>query len=42
MGKKNGKNGVPDLSNLNPLDPDHKQTLRVVIETPKGSRNKFA
>ena len=42
MGKKNGKNGVPDLSSLNPLDPDDKQTLRVVIETPKGSRNKFA
>jgi inorganic pyrophosphatase len=42
MGKKNGRNGVPDLSGLNPLDPDDKQTLRVVIETPKGSRNKFA
>jgi inorganic pyrophosphatase len=42
MGKKNGKNGVPDLSSLNPLDPDDKQILRVVVETPKGSRNKFA
>ena len=42
MGKKNGRKGGPDLSSLNPLDPDDKQTLRVVIETPKGSRNKFA
>jgi len=42
MGKKNGKNGVADLSRLNPLDSKDKQILRVVIETPKGSRNKFA
>src|SRR5207244_12006201 len=42
MGKKNGKNGGADLSRLNPLDSKDKQILRVVIETPKGSRNKFA
>src|SRR5438270_5483193 len=27
---------------LKPFDADDKQMLRVVIETPKGSRNKFA
>ena len=44
MGKKNGKNGtgLADPSRLNPLDSDDKQILRVVVETPKGSRNKFA
>lgn len=39
MGKKNG---LADPSRLKPLDGDNKQLLRVVIETPKGSRNKFA
>ena len=39
MSKKNGK---ADPSRLKPLDSDDKQLLRVVIETPKGSRNKFA
>src|SRR5258705_7501341 len=42
MGKKNGKNGIADLSRLNPFDSKDKQILRVVIETSKGSRNKFA
>ncbi len=46
MGKdKNGKNGKGVLANpfrLKPLDPDDKQLLQVVIETPKGSRNKYA
>ena len=42
MGKKNGKNGIADLSRLNPFDSKDNQILRVVIETPKGSRNKFA
>src|SRR5438477_11312541 len=44
MGKKNGKKGtaLADPSRLNPLDSDDKQILRVVVETPKGSRNKFA
>jgi inorganic pyrophosphatase len=38
---KNGKSlAVP--SQLKPFDSDDKQFLRVVIETPKGSRNKFA
>src|SRR5436853_6998634 len=44
MSNKNGKSGaaLADPSRLNPLDSDDKQMLRVVVETPKGSRNKFA
>ena len=42
MGKQNGRNDVADLSRLNPLDSKDKDILRVVIETPKGSRSKFA
>ena len=44
MSKKNGKNrgSLADPSRLKPLDPDDRQMLRVVVETPKGSRNKFA
>src|SRR6201988_5536446 len=34
--------GLADPSCLDPLVPQDKQLLRVVIETPKGSRNKFA
>jgi inorganic pyrophosphatase len=40
MRKKNGSKGLADPSQLAP--DQHKQMLRVVIETPKGSRNKFA
>ena len=36
------KNGLADPTRLKPFDADDKQLLRVVIETPKGSRNKFA
>lgn len=36
------RNGLADPSRLKALDSDDKQMLRVVIETPKGSRNKFA
>jgi inorganic pyrophosphatase len=36
------KNGLADPVRLKPIDEDDKQLLRVVIETPKGSRNKFA
>ena len=39
MGKKNG---IANPAPLNPADSDDGQLLRVVIETPKGSRNKFA
>src|ERR1700729_1652196 len=40
MAKK--KAGLADPSRLEPFDSADKQMLRVVIETPKGSRNKFA
>ena len=36
------KNGLADPTRLKPFDADDKHLLRVVIETPKGSRNKFA
>jgi len=36
------KNGLADPSRLRSFDSDDKQLLQVVIETPKGSRNKFA
>jgi inorganic pyrophosphatase len=39
MGKKNG---LADPIRLKPFDSDNDDLLRVVIETPKGSRNKFA
>jgi inorganic pyrophosphatase len=43
MAGKNGtRNGLANPSRLKPFDADDKQMLRVVIETPKGSRNKFA
>ena len=36
------KNSLADPTRLAPFDQDDKKLLRVVIETPKGSRNKFA
>jgi len=36
------KSGLADPSRLEPRDTEDKHLLRVVIETPKGSRNKFA
>jgi inorganic pyrophosphatase len=36
------KIGLADPGRLKPFDSANKQLLRVVIETPKGSRNKFA
>lgn len=36
------QNGLADPSRLKSFDADDKRLLRVVIETPKGSRNKFA
>lgn len=36
------KNGLADPTRLKPFDFDNKQMLRVVIEIPKGSRNKFS
>ena len=38
-----GKNAkLADPSRLEPIDRNNPKMLRVVIETPKGSRNKFA
>lgn len=43
MSKKKGRRAsLADPSKLKPLNSDDKKQLRVVIETPKGSRNKFA
>ncbi|HZW81062.1 MAG TPA: inorganic diphosphatase [Candidatus Deferrimicrobiaceae bacterium] len=43
MAGKNGtRNGLANPSRLKPFDDDDNHMLRVVIETPKGSRNKFA
>jgi len=36
------KNGLANPIRLKPFDSDDKEMLRVVVETPKGSRNKFA
>jgi inorganic pyrophosphatase len=36
------KNSLADPTRLPPFRPDDNELLRVVIETPKGSRNKFA
>jgi len=36
------KDGIADPTRLNPFGSNDKRMLRVVIETPKGSRNKFS
>lgn len=36
------KNGLADPVRLKAFDPADKELLRVIVETPKGSRNKFA
>src|ERR1700745_1742119 len=36
------RKGLSDPAGLKAFDADDKQLLRVIIETPKGSRNKFA
>jgi len=40
--KKVRSNGLANPSRLNPVDADDKDTIQVIIETPKGSRNKYA
>jgi inorganic pyrophosphatase len=43
MSKKKKRNkGLADPSRLAPLDADEKEIIQVIIETPKGSRNKYA
>jgi inorganic pyrophosphatase len=39
---KNGSEAMADPVRLAPLDPDDKKIIQVIIETPKGSRNKYA
>jgi inorganic pyrophosphatase len=42
---KNGNNGKGVLANptrLEPIDAEDKDIVQVIIETPKGSRNKYA
>ena len=41
---KNGTRtkSLADPSRLRPLDEKDKEIIRVIIETPKGSRNKYA
>jgi inorganic pyrophosphatase len=40
--KKRRKGALADLSRLRPLDPESDDTIQVIIETPKGSRNKYS
>jgi inorganic pyrophosphatase len=40
--KKNRRNALADPSRLASIDADDNETIQVVIETPKGSRNKYA
>ena len=38
----NGKHSLADPSRLKPFDDSDEEIIRVIIETPKGSRNKYA
>ena len=42
MAGARGKKSLIDPSRLSPFDAEDKKTIQVVIETPKGSRNKYA
>ena len=42
MSKNGNRNGLADPSRLKPIDKDDKELVRAIIETPKGSRNKYA
>lgn len=42
MSKRNRKNALADPTRLKPFEPDNNKTVRVIIETPKGSQNKYA
>ncbi len=39
--KQNKKRSLTDPSRLQPRDPDDSDAFQVIIETPKGSRNKY-
>ena len=43
MNRNGVRSGLADPSQLNPIvDDDDDELIKVVIETPKGSRNKYA
>jgi inorganic pyrophosphatase len=42
MPKNWSRNGLADPSRLKPIDEDDDKTIGVILETPKGSRNKYA
>lgn len=42
MNRRNGNKALANPTRLTPFDGDNKQAVQVVIETPKGSRNKYA
>src|ERR1700720_2115561 len=42
MSKSNGKSVLADPTRLKPIDEDDDGLVQVIIETPKGSRNKYA
>lgn len=41
-GQRDGNHGLTDPTVLNPTDAGDQDTIQVIIETPKGSRNKYA
>lgn len=42
LAKSSTRATLANPSVLDPIDPDDKRTVQVVVETPKGSRNKYA
>jgi inorganic pyrophosphatase len=42
VSKSSKRAGLANPSTLKPLDADDKKAVQVVVETPKGSRNKYA
>jgi inorganic pyrophosphatase len=42
MAAARSKKSLPDPARLAPFVPEDKKTVHVIIETPKGSRNKYA
>jgi inorganic pyrophosphatase len=42
VAKFSKRSALANPSVLNPIDSDDKRTVQVVVETPKGSRNKYA
>lgn len=42
MAKNGTRNGLADPTRLRPIDEDDDRFIKVVVETPKGCRNKYA